>query len=60
MATVLGNNITKCYNCGSYISYGDCDIERKEMSYGVGTYNGETYMGKLITCPKCGSKIEVY
>ena len=60
MARVLGSNTTKCYNCGSYIEYDDSDIETKEMSYGVGTYNGETYMGKLVTCPKCGNKIEVY
>ena len=60
MAKLLGKNVTKCSNCGSYLEYDETDIETKEMSYGVGTYNGETYMGKLVTCPKCGDKIEVY
>ena len=60
MAKVLGSNVVKCHRCGSYTEYGETDIETKEMSYGVGTYNGETYMGKLVTCPKCGNKIEVY
>lgn len=59
MVKILDNNITKCDKCRSYLEYDKSDIETKEMSYGVGTYYGETYMGKLITCPKCGNKIEV-
>ena len=60
MAKILDGNITKCSCCGAYIEYSPSDIEVKERSYGVGTYNGETYMAKLLTCPKCGRKIEVY
>ena len=52
-------NIVKCHTCGSYLEYSDSDIETKEMSYGVGTYQGETYMGRLVTCPKCGKKVEI-
>ncbi len=60
MAKVLGKNVVKCYGCSQYIEYGASDIVEKECSYGVGTYNGETYMGKFIICPNCGKKIEVY
>lgn len=59
MAKVLGKNVVKCYGCSQYIEYGASDITTKECSYGIGTYNGETYMGKFITCPSCGKKIEV-
>ncbi len=59
MAKVLGKNVVKCYRCSQYIEYGASDIEEKECSYGVQSYAGETYMGKFITCPSCGSKIEV-
>lgn len=54
------NNVVKCHNCGSYIEYEQEDIKTEERSYEVMTYAGETYMAKIITCPKCGSKIEVY
>ena len=60
MVKILGSNTTKCHTCGSHLEFDDSDIETREMSYGVGTYNGETYMGKFITCPRCGNKIEVY
>lgn len=56
---VLGKNVIKCHNCGSYLEYDEADIETKEVCYSVQTYAGETYMGKFITCPKCGNKIEV-
>ena len=59
MAKVLGKNVVKCYKCSQYIEYGASDIEEKECSYGVQSYAGETYMGKFITCPSCGNKIEV-
>lgn len=59
MAKVLGENIVKC-GCGKHIEYGASDITTNECGYGVGTYQGETYMGKFITCPNCGRKIEVY
>jgi hypothetical protein len=42
------------------LKYDDTDIEKKECSYGVQSYAGETYMGKFITCPQCGDRIEVY
>ena len=58
MANIV-NNVTKCYTCGSYVQYDPSDIETEEMSYGVGTYQGETYMGKTVKCPKCGRKIEI-
>lgn len=60
MVKVVNGNITKCHNCCSYLEFNKEDIETKEMSYGVQTYAGETYIGKLVTCPKCGNKIEVY
>ena len=59
MAKVLGKNVVKCIWCNSYLEYEASDIEEKELSYSVGTYNGETYMAKLITCPNCKRKIEV-
>ena len=36
------------------------DIKTEERSYDVMTYAGETYIAKIITCPKCGREIEVY
>jgi transcription elongation factor Elf1 len=54
------DNIIKCHGCGSYIQYESSDITEKEMSYGVQSYAGETYIAKIITCPKCGKKIEIY
>ena len=60
MAKLLGKNVTKCHRCGSYLEYDETDITTKECGYGVGTYQGETYMGKFITCPNCGKEIEVY
>ena len=58
MAKVI-NNVVKCYDCGSYVKYNESDITTEERGYGVGTYYGETYMAKIITCPKCGRKIEI-
>ena len=60
MVKIYEGNIVKCMNCSKYITYSDSDIEKVERGYGVATYAGETYMAKIITCPKCGSKIEVY
>ena len=59
MARVI-NNVVKCYDCGSYVKYNESDIKTEERSYGVMSYAGETYMAKIITCPKCGRKIEIY
>lgn len=59
MAKII-NNVVKCYGCGSYVKYDESDIKTEERGYGVGTYAGETYMAKVIICPKCGKKIEVY
>ena len=59
MVKKLDGNIVKCSRCRSYLEYSASDIEEKECSYGVQSYAGETYMGKFITCPSCGSKIEV-
>lgn len=53
-------NIVKCHNCGSYVEYDESDIKTEERSYGVMTYGGDTYVAKIITCPKCGGKIEIY
>lgn len=52
--------MVKCVCCGSYITYSDSDVKTEERGYGVMTYAGETYMAKLIRCPKCGQEIEVY
>ena len=60
MIRILEQNIVKCPHCGAYLTYEDSDITTEERGYGVGTYYGETYMAKIITCPKCGKKIEVY
>ena len=60
MAKVYEGNIVKCSCCSSYIEYDDSDIIREERGYGVMSYAGETYMAKIIICPKCGKKIEVY
>lgn len=54
------NNVVKCPHCSVYVEYDESDIKTEEMSYGVMTYAGETYIAKIITCPKCGRKIEVY
>ncbi len=60
MAKIYEGNIVKCCGCNSYIEYSDSDISIEERGYSVGTYAGETYMAKIITCPKCGKKIEIY
>ena len=60
MVKKLEGNIVKCSKCRSYLEYAASDITTKECGYGVGTYQGETYMGKFVTCPVCGEKIEVY
>ena len=52
-------NIVKCPCCSTYVEYDDSDITTEERGYGVGTYYGETYMAKVITCPKCNKKIEL-
>lgn len=59
MVRKIKGNVVKCYRCGSMLKYDDTDIEEKECSYGVQSYAGETYMGKFITCPQCGDRIEV-
>ena len=59
MIKVLDRNIVKCLHCGTNLSYEDSDITTEERGYGVGTYYGETYMAKIITCPKCNKKIEL-
>ena len=59
MAKIYEGNITRCCGCNSYIEYSDSDISTEEKGYGVGTYAGETYLAKTITCPKCGKKIEI-
>lgn len=59
MVKKIEGNIVKCINCGSYLEYEDSDVKTEERGYGVGTYAGETYMAKLITCPKCGRLIEL-
>lgn len=56
---VLKGSVEKC-ECGSILRYNESDIKKVEMSYGLGTYAGETYIAKIITCPVCGRKIEVY
>ena len=56
---VLKGNIVKC-QCGKYLQYDEEDIEKIERGYGVGTYNGETYMAKVIQCPNCKRTIEIY
>ena len=54
------NNVVKCLHCSAYVEYDESDIKTEYRSYGVMTYAGETYIAKIITCPKCGRKIEVY
>ena len=56
---VLKGNVEKC-ECGCTLQYEEKDIQLEERGYTVGTYNGETYMAKIITCPVCKRKIEVY
>ena len=58
MAKVV-NNVVKCPHCSSYVEYDESDIKTEERSYDVMTYAGETYMAKIITCPKCGRKVEL-
>ena len=58
MARVYNGNITKCYNCNAFVEYEDSDIYKVEKSYGVMDY--PAYMAKIIICPKCGNKIEIY
>ena len=60
MANVYNGNMVKCPHCGSYVEYSSSDITTREQGYGVGTYNGETYMAKFVRCPRCGKEIEVY
>jgi len=57
---VLKGNIVKCDKCKSFLQYNDNDIEHVQMYYTVATYNGETYTAKIITCPVCKERIEVY
>lgn len=57
---VLDNkNIVKC-SCGVILQYTDKDIKTVERGYSVQSYAGETYMAKIITCPKCKREIEVH
>lgn len=56
---VLRGNICECC-CGAFLQYDDNDITKVEKSYGVGTYADETYIAKMITCPICLRKIEIY
>lgn len=56
---VLKGNICKC-QCGAFLKYDDKDIKTVEIGYNVGTYAGETYIAKIITCPICLRKIELY
>ena len=58
--TKVVNNVVKCLCCSAYVEYDESDIKTEERGYGVGTYAGETYMAKIITCPKCGRKVEIY
>lgn len=60
MIKILVGNIVKCSHCGAYLTYEDSDIKTEERSYGVGTYGDETYWAKVITCPKCNNKNELY
>ena len=55
---VLRGKIVGC-KCGSFLKYDESDIKTEERGYGVGTYYGETYIAKIITCPICLRKIEV-
>ena len=56
---VLRGNIKEC-KCGAFLKYNNKDIETVEKEYNVGTYAGETYIAKIITCPICLRKIEIY
>ena len=56
---VLRGNIKEC-RCGAFLKYDKNDIEEVERGYDVGTYAGETYIAKIITCPICLRKIELY
>ena len=60
MIDIYSGNMVKCVCCGSYITYSDSDVKTEERGYGVMSYAGETYMAKLIRCPKCNNDIEVY
>jgi len=60
MVKILKGNIAKCPDCNSFLKYDDSDITTEERCCVVGTYYGETYNAKLITCPRCGKEIEVY
>lgn len=53
-------NIVKCPCCSVYVEYDESDIKTEERFYDVMTYAGETYTTKIITCPRCGRKIEIY
>lgn len=56
---VLNKNVVKCI-CGAILQYNESDIKTVERGYGVQSYAGETYIAKIITCPKCKREIEVY
>lgn len=55
---VLRGNIKEC-RCGAFLQYDKDDIEEVTKSYDVGSYYGETYVAKIITCPICLRKIEL-
>jgi len=55
---VLRGNIKECKR-GAFLKYNNKDIETVEKEYNVGTYAGETYIAKIITCPICLRKIEL-
>ena len=56
---VLRGNIKEC-RCGAFLKYDKNDIKEVERGYDVGIYAGETYIAKIIICPICLRKIEIY
>lgn len=60
MIKILKGNITKCSSCDTYLKYEPEDVKTEECSYGLVSYQGETYTLKYVICPKCKRKIEVY
>lgn len=49
----------KCSYCGAILKYDEEDVSTREKSYGVATYQGETYIAREITCPNCNHTLEV-